>query len=140
MRQAQVALLVGVLLAGPLAASAQQNAPAACGWIGVEVRPMTVAFAQSLGMSVPYGAIFDSPKPGGPAAIAKIEAGDVLTAIEGTPLTSSAAFAPMISRRAPGAGVDLTTWRNGQLIMRHMILGSSACPALEARPGSPPAL
>ena len=34
-----------------------------CGWIGVEVRPMTRPFADSLGMTEPYGAIFDRPSP-----------------------------------------------------------------------------
>jgi hypothetical protein len=48
-----------------------------CGWIGVQVSPMTLAFADSLGMAVIYGAIFDQPEPGGPAADGGIEAGDV---------------------------------------------------------------
>jgi hypothetical protein len=43
---------------------------------------MTAAFAASLGMAVPYGAIFDQPEPGSPAANAHIEQGDVLTAIK----------------------------------------------------------
>jgi hypothetical protein len=32
-----------------------------CGWMGVQVSPMTAAFAESLGMAEPYGAIFDRP-------------------------------------------------------------------------------
>ena len=32
--------------------------------MGVAVSPMTAAFAQSLGMVEPYGAIFDRPEPG----------------------------------------------------------------------------
>ena len=38
-----------------------------CGWIGVAVSPMTAAFAESLGMAEPYGAIFEQPEPGSPA-------------------------------------------------------------------------
>ena len=52
-----------------------------CGWMGVRVSPMTAAFAESLGMAQPYGAIFDQPEAGSPAAAAGIEQGDVLTAI-----------------------------------------------------------
>jgi S1-C subfamily serine protease len=44
-----------------------QNAPS-CAWIGVEVAPMTAPVANSLGMAVPYGAIFDRPEAGSPAA------------------------------------------------------------------------
>src|SRR5881396_3528833 len=52
-----------------------------CGWMGVAVSPMTAAFAESLGMAEPYGAVFERPEPGSPAATAGIEQGDVLTAI-----------------------------------------------------------
>ena len=53
--------------------------PTVCGSIGVQVRPMTAAFAYSLGMTEIYGAIFRQPKRGGPAAMAGIEAGDVVS-------------------------------------------------------------
>ena len=63
---------------------------------------MTTAFAQSLGMTAPYGAIFGQPRPGSPAAKAGIERYDVVTAIEGVPLQSWRDFAPAIARMAPG--------------------------------------
>ena len=47
----------------------KQNANDLCGW-SVEVRPMTAAFAASLGMAVPYGAISDQPEPSSPAGAA----------------------------------------------------------------------
>ena len=47
----------------------KQNANDLCGW-SVEVRPMTAAFAASLGMAVLYGAISDQPEPGSPAGAA----------------------------------------------------------------------
>src|SRR5271167_36261 len=64
-----------------------------CGWIGVTVSPMTAAFAESLGMAEPYGAIFDQPEPGSPAAQAHIEQGDDLTSINGAPLMLASDFA-----------------------------------------------
>ena len=79
--------LLAAAMAWPLAAPAQPSPPV-CGSIGVAVRPMTEAFAQSLGMTAPYGAIFDQPRPGSPAAKAGIERYDVVTAIEGVPLRS----------------------------------------------------
>jgi serine protease Do len=63
---------------------------------------MTAAFAASLGMAEPYGAIFDRPEPGSPAANAKIEAGDVITTVNGSPVMRSSEFAAMISAMAPG--------------------------------------
>jgi serine protease Do len=100
-----------------------------CGWIGVAVSPMTAAFAESLGMVEPYGAIFDQPEPGSPAAAANIEQGDVLTAINGSPLVRSSDFAGIISAMAPGATVYLDTRRDGQAMQVKVILGSAPCGA-----------
>jgi serine protease Do len=123
-----IALLSCVAIAWPLAAYAQGPATwTECGWIGVKVSPMTKPFAESLGMTEPYGAIFDQPEINGPAAQANIEAGDVITAINGTPLESWSDFAPTISAMAPGTDVYLTTYRDGQLMQRTVTLGSFKC-------------
>lgn len=102
---------------------------ATCGWIGVAVSPMTAAFAESLGMVEPYGAIFDQPEAGGPAAAAHIEQGDVLTAINGSPLMRSTDFVEIVSAMAPGATVYLDTRRDGQAMQIKVIVGSAPCRA-----------
>jgi S1-C subfamily serine protease len=104
-----------------------QQAPTVCGWIGVQVSPMTAAFADSLGMTEIYGAIFDRPEPGSPAASAHIEAGDVITSINGARLVHAGDFATTIAQTAPGTTVYLTTWRDRQLIERQVVVGSSVC-------------
>ena len=88
------------------AAQHVRQVPVYCGWIGVRVRPMTRPFAESLGMVEPYGAIFNKPEPGSPAAQAEIEAGDVITAINGTPLARARDFATIISNRAPPSRIS----------------------------------
>jgi serine protease Do len=98
-----------------------------CGWMGVQVSPMTAAFAESLGMAEPYGAIFERPEPGSPAATAGIEEGDVLTAINGSPLMRSSDFAGIISMMAPGTSVYLNTWRDGEAREVSLTLGSAQC-------------
>ena len=98
-----------------------------CGWMGVAVSPMTPTFAESLGMAEPYGAIFDRPQPDSPAAAAHIEEGDVLTAINGSPLVRSSDFAQIISKMAPGTMVYLSTWRDGQPREVSLTLGSAQC-------------
>src|SRR6516162_6176751 len=98
-----------------------------CGWIGVSVSPMTAAFAESLGMAEPYGAIFDQPEQGSPAAVAHIEQGDVVTAINGSPLMHSSDFARVISAMAPGTQVYFNTWRDGEARQVMVVLGSAPC-------------
>jgi serine protease Do len=129
-------LICGFVSAGrtpqiqPTAPHRQEN-PGVCGWIGVRVRPMTSAFAASLGMVEAYGAIFGQPEPGSPTANAGIQEGDVITAIDGTALSRSSDFDPIISAMPSGSLIYLTTYRNGQLIKPTVMLGSSACPTSE---------
>ena len=109
---------------------AEQDSNELCGWIGVAVTPMTRAFAASLGMAEPYGAIFAEPQPGSPAATTHIEQGDVVTSINGAPLLRASDFAVLIARMAPRTTVYLYTWRNGQPRPTQVILGSAPCGAL----------
>ena len=111
---------------GPLAQH-QQNGPVFCPWIGVAVKPMTRAFADSLDMAQPYGGIFGQPKPGSPAAKAGIEVGDVITAIDRQHLMRSRDFSAIISKMAPGTVIDLTTFRDGELMDRQVTLAYSYC-------------
>jgi serine protease Do len=109
-----------------------QRAYDTCGWIGVRVTPMTAAFADSLGMAVPYGAIFATPQLGSPAAQAGIEAGDVVTAINGSPLGHARDFAPLISTMAPNSSVDLDTMRGSLAINVTLTVASIKCHSLAA--------
>jgi serine protease Do len=111
----------------PAIRHAQVGVP--CGWIGVAVSPMTRAFADSLGMAEPYGAIFEQPEPESPAAHEGIQAGDVVTAINGMPIMRSRDFAGMIAAYAPDTRIDLSTFRDGQMIVVKVVLGSGKCPS-----------
>jgi S1-C subfamily serine protease len=134
-RQRVIAAIILASLAPGLhqnsfAANPDRNHPSmstTCGSIGVSVRPMTASFAASLGMSVPYGAIFDRPVAGSPAAGAGIEAGDVLTTVNGNPLRKSTDFAGMIASMPPGDTVNLGIRRDGQLIEVALMVGQGKC-------------
>jgi serine protease Do len=112
---------------GPTVRHAQGSV--ACGWIGVQVSPMTRAFADSLGMAEPYGAIFDLPEAGSPAAAAGIQAGDVITAVNGSPVMRSSDFAAMIAVMAPSTTAYLSTFRDGQMIEVKLVVSSGKCPS-----------
>lgn len=120
-------IFTAAIITVPAMAQPAQTQTGVCGWIGVQVSPMTVAFADSHGMTEIYGAIFDRPEPGSPAASAHIEAGDVITSINGAKLVHPGDFATTIAQTAPGTTVYLTTWRDRQLIERKVVIGSSAC-------------
>jgi serine protease Do len=130
---AAVALLLSPFgLSGgcPAKAASRSSLPptATCGWIGARVSPVPKGFAESLGMDVRYGAIFKPPLPGSPAARAGIEAGDVLTAINGSPLQRWADFEGTIAAFAPGDTIHLWVRRNGQLLDVKLTVDAGKCP------------
>jgi len=83
------------------------------GWLGVQVQPVTAEIADSLGLKQARGAIVDNPQDGSPAAKAGIEAGDVITAVNGTTIKDSRDLARTIATLAPGTSVKLDIFRKG---------------------------
>jgi S1-C subfamily serine protease len=126
--ETKISLLAVVAATFALSEAAGESVHAApqCGWIGVGVSPVSTVMAESLGMDMPYGAVSDSPEPQSPAAGA-IEAGDLITAINDTPLMDARDFAPTIEAMAPGTTVYLSIQRNGQLKEIKLLLGSGKC-------------
>ena len=93
------------------------------GWLGVQVQPVTADIADSLGMKQARGAMVDSPQDGSPAAKAGIEAGDVITAVNGTPVKDSRDLARNISMMAPGSSVKLDVLHKGETKTLTVALG-----------------
>jgi serine protease Do len=83
------------------------------GWLGVQVQPVTAEIADSLGLKEARGAIVDNPQDGSPAAKAGIEAGDVITAVNGTAIKDSRDLARTIATLAPGSSVMLDVFHKG---------------------------
>jgi serine protease Do len=95
------------------AANAAEGAASSRGWIGVQIQPVTSAIAESLGMKESKGALVAEPMTDSPAAKAGIRSGDVITALNGNPVTDARDLAMQISSMAPGAAVNVTIWREG---------------------------
>jgi serine protease Do len=93
------------------------------GWIGVQIQPVTAEIADNLGLKTPQGALVAEPQSDGPAAKAGIKAGDVVTAVNGTPVKDARDLAKQIGSMAPGSTAKLTVWRNGEEKTFSMALG-----------------
>ncbi len=83
------------------------------GWIGVQIQPVTKDIADSLGMKKAEGALVAEPQANGPAAKAGIEAGDVITAVDGRPVRNARELARLIGGMAPNTSAKITLLRKG---------------------------
>jgi serine protease Do len=93
------------------------------GWIGVQIQPVTEEIADSLGMKAAQGALVAEPQANGPAVKAGIQAGDVITAVNGHAVKDARDLARQIGALAPGASVKITALRNGAEKTFNLTLG-----------------
>jgi serine protease Do len=93
------------------------------GWLGVQIQPVTASIADSLGMKKAEGALVAEPQDGSPAAKAGILSGDVITAVNGTPVKDARELARTIGTIAPNATVKLDIIRGGQAKTISLTLG-----------------
>jgi serine protease Do len=84
------------------------------GWLGVQIQPVTADIADSLGLKKAEGAMVDEPQNGSPAAKAGIESGDIIAAVNGTPVKDARELARTIGTLAPDTSVKLDIIRQGQ--------------------------
>jgi serine protease Do len=84
------------------------------GWIGVQIQPVTDEIADSLGLKNAQGALVAEPQANSPAVKAGIEAGDVITAVNGHAVKDARDLARQIGALPPGSTVKLTALRKGQ--------------------------
>jgi serine protease Do len=83
------------------------------GWIGVQIQSVTPEIADSMGLKTVQGALVAEPQADGPAVKAGVEAGDVITQVNGTPVKDARELARQISGMPPGTTVNLTLLRKG---------------------------
>lgn len=84
------------------------------GWLGVQVQPVTSGIAESLGLKDASGALVDEAQADTPAAKAGIQAGDVITAVNGNTIKDSRSLAREISGMGPGSSAKLDILRKGE--------------------------
>jgi serine protease Do len=102
------------------------------GWIGVQIQPVTQDIADSLGLKKAEGALVAEPQKDSPAAKAGIEAGDVITAVDGKPIRDARDLAKKIGAMPPKASVKLSVLHKGAEKTVSLTLGEMPA-AKEAR-------
>jgi serine protease Do len=82
------------------------------GRLGVAVQGLNQTLADSFGMAKPNGALVSSVDPGGPAAKAGLQPGDVITSVNGSPVSDSTDLPAQVASLAPGSTATISVWRD----------------------------
>ena len=91
----------------------QKFGKASHGRIGVAIQPVTRDLAESFGMSSPQGALVSNVEPGGPAARAGIQSGDVVVGVNGKTVEGASDLPRLIGEMRPGSRANIKVWRKG---------------------------
>ncbi len=84
------------------------------GWLGVEVQDVSPQIAASFGLPNTQGALVAGVLKNGPAYHAGVRPGDILTAIDGKPVSDSAGLLNLIAGLTPDTQARLSLLRRGK--------------------------
>jgi len=93
------------------------------GWIGVEVQEITPAIAESFKLEAARGAIIAGVLRGGPADRAGVKPGDVLTAINGAPVSDPQVMLNLVAALRPGSHARMQLRREAKTIEVDVTIG-----------------
>ena len=83
------------------------------GRIGVQIAPVTKDVAEAIGLGRATGALVQSVESGAPAERGGVEAGDIITKVDGRTVEKSGDLPRVIGASKPGQRVTLQVWRRG---------------------------
>ncbi|WP_420333231.1 DegQ family serine endoprotease [Roseibium sp.] len=92
------------------------------GWLGVRIQEVTDEIAESLAMNEAMGALVAGVTEDGPAAKAKIEAGDVIIKFDGNEVEEMRELPRMVAETAIGKEVEVVVLRKGEEVTINVIL------------------
>jgi serine protease Do len=93
------------------------------GYLGVTVQELTQSLADAFGLKTLEGTLVSAVAPGGPAAKAGVEAGDVILKFDGKEITNSADLPVRVANLRPGVSVKLEVLRKGATKQFDVTLG-----------------
>ena len=127
----------GIGFAIPAAVSAQvlvdiaEHGQTIRGWMGIEVQEATPALLLQLNLPQALsGLIVTGIAPHGPAELAGLQVGDIITGLNGNSRLSARAAMNQIAALRPGDGIDINYIRDGETKMAIAVAGQRAQPKL----------
>ena len=84
------------------------------GWMGVAIQEVTPELAHAFNVPPEHGALVGDVSPDSPAARAGLQRGDIITTIQGQPITGPNELRLQIAQMAPGTEVRLGVLHDGK--------------------------
>jgi Do/DeqQ family serine protease len=104
------------------------------GWIGVEPRDLPADLAASLGLEKVQGVLITGVLQGGPAAVAGLRPGDVVTAVGPRLVQTTADLLKAVAALKPQSVAPLSVVRNGQRLNVDVRIGQRPAPGATGNP------
>jgi len=128
-----IGFAIPIDIARPLMTQASAGQPLARPYLGIRFETIDPAIQKANSLPVANGAWIPTASAagsgdvivaGGPAAQGGLQAGDIITAVDGTTLDTSHPLDMVTSQLAPGASVKLDVLRDGQTTQLTVVLGT----------------
>ncbi len=128
-----IGFAIPIDIARPLMTQASAGQPLARPYLGIRFETIDPTVQKDNGLSVADGALIptastdgsgESVVAGGPAAQGGLQAGDIITAVNGTKLDALHPLDMVTSQFAPGDSVKLDVLRDGQTTQLTVVLGT----------------
>jgi serine protease Do len=100
--------------ARPIIESLRRGQRVQRGYIGVSLQPLGESEATALGIPKNQGELIRAVTPGGAAARAGIQQGDVIVTVGGKPVTPDESLAYLVSQQPVGSRIPIELIRNGR--------------------------
>jgi serine protease Do len=104
------------------------------GYLGITIQDVNPDIAKAFGLSQGGGALIGDVTPGGPAAKAGLQRGDIILDLNGTSISGSNELSLHIAELAPGSVVHLKIFRSGHTQQVDVTLGTYP---ENGKPGAP---
>ena len=100
-------------IAGPIVDKLRNGQAIERGYLGVQIQPLNDDLAASLGLPKNRGEFIQSVVPGQAAAMAGLQAGDVVIKVDGKDVTPEQTLSFIVANEAPGSRIPIDLLRDG---------------------------
>ena len=101
-------------LVAKVAAELRERGSVSRGWLGVQMQPLTPSLAKAMGRPTADGVVVNRVEDNSPAAKARLQQGDVITAFGGKAIKSPRDLAVAVGDTKAGTTARMTVWREGR--------------------------